>query len=88
MFGCKACKDKEAIIKLLTEQNQELFDRCMSFNKEAFANYNAEKRTDENLYPTYVDDKGKTQVVKDIDLKQAEQDILNIFGEEPVEVDK
>jgi len=88
MFGkCRACKEKEEIIKLLKDQNAELFDRVMAFTKDAFITYQAEKKTGEPLYPIGTDEKGEKFSYKDLNVKQAEQDVLNALGEEPVEVE-
>lgn len=87
-WNCRNCKEKEKIIQLLIKQNTELLDRLMAFNRDAFVSYQAEKKTGEPLFPVGVDEKGAKFSYKDVDVKQAEQDVFNALGEEPVEVEK
>ena len=87
MFKCQTCSEKDKIIEFLKEQNKDLLDRLMAFNKDAFTYYNAEKKIGEPLYPIGVNDKGEIVDYKTLDITKANQDMFNAFGEEPIEVE-
>jgi len=88
MFKCKLCKEKEKLIEILIKQNKELHDRLMSFNERQFLNFKAEERSDKPLYPYGVDSDGKVIDYKNVDIKEAQDDVFRAFGEEPVTVEE
>lgn len=87
MFECKACKAHKEIIELLKKQNEDLHNRLMSFNQDAFVNYQAQLNKGEPLYPKGIDAQGKILDYKETDPQEIVNDTLHAFGEEPVEVE-
>jgi len=87
MFKCKVCQTNKEIIELLKKQNEDLLNRLMSFNKDAFITYQAETKKGEPLYPIGIDEKGNLINYKDTNPEEITKETLNAFGEEPVEVE-
>lgn len=87
MFKCQACIAKDAIIEMLKEQNKDLLNRLMSFNKDAFIAYQAETKQGEPLFPIGVDAQGKQFSYKDTDLEKRREEEFRAFGEEFITVE-
>lgn len=84
MFKCDKCKEKDAFITFLKEQNKDLHDRLMAFNKEAFSYYKAENGNNrETLYPRGVDEKGEIVDYSKFDIEQMRVETLRAWEENP-----
>jgi len=88
MFRCKSCREKDKIISFLKEQNKDLYDRLMAFNKDAFVHYKAETKTGKPLYPIGLDKDGKQINYGDTDPVVARDEIFRAMGEEPITVEE
>lgn len=87
MFKCRACAEKDKHIRFLEEQNKDLYDRLMAFNKDAFVYYKAENKKGEDLYPIGITEDGKLYNYKDMDLEKAREEEFRAFGENPISVE-
>lgn len=87
MFKCKSCIEKDKHIAFLENQNKDLYDRLMAFNKDAFTYYKAEIKQGEDLFPIAVDKDGKVFSYKDTNSEEAREDVLRAMGEQPITVE-
>ena len=87
MFRCKICREKEKQIEFLKEQNKDLYDRLMAFNKDAFTYYKAETKTGEPLYPYGLDKDGKPFSYEETNPQQTNDEVIRAMGEEPITVE-
>lgn len=88
MFKCVSCIEKDKLISFLKEQNKDLYDRLMAFNKDAFLYYKAETKTGPPLYPTGVDKNGEKFSYEDTSPIKARDEIFRAMGEETITVDE
>lgn len=94
MFRCKACKTKDDQIAILNKvidrleaNNGDLLDRIMSFTKDAFVSYQAEKKVDAPLFPVAVDAAGNQYSYSEAKLEDVESDMIRAFNEEAITVE-
>lgn len=85
---CETCSEKDKYIEFLKEQNKDLYDRLMAFNKDAFIHYKAETRSGEPLFPYGVDEKGKPISYKDTDPAKTNDEIFRAMGEDSFSVEE
>lgn len=85
---CAVCGEKDKIIEFLKAQNKDLYDRLMAFNEKAFTYYKAETKTGEQLFPIGLDKDGKEFSYKDVNIKEAQDEVYRAFGEEMVMVEE
>lgn len=85
---CAICAEKDKVIELLKAQNKDLYDRLMAFNEKAFTYYKAETKSGEPLYPVGIDKDGKEFSYKDVNIKEAQDEVYRAFGEEMIMVEE
>lgn len=86
-FKCSRCQEKDKHISFLEKQNKDLYDRLMSFNKDAFVHYKAETKSGPLLYPFAFDEKGRLDY-KDTNPEKTTDEIFRAMGEEPITVEE
>lgn len=87
-FKCRICQEKDKRIAFLEQQNKDLYDRLMAFNKDAFTYYKAETKKGSDLFPIGMDKDGKVFSYENTDIEGAREEVLRAYGEEIITVEE